>query len=145
MTERFFTITMTDLVHDDDFDGGRRFVTDWKGSDDRFWRVSSVENSRALETMIFATDGNGEVDYFDLDCVKEFIGSREEQGRFLQGFLERQMEQVRQREIEAFGDGSGHTEPMSISPHTTVLMDRFCDLYGGVAIDEMDEDEGRPH
>lgn len=120
MTSKYFTISLSAVAHDDEFREGRRFATDWKGSDGRMWRVSSVDHESATETMVFLCM-DGEPTYFDLDSNKEFTNSRCEHGRFLQEYLQREL---------------GNS--------TMVLMERFCDLYGAVAIDEMDEDEGRP-
>ena len=135
MSKRFFNIKMSDLVYDDEFHNGRRFTTDWTGSDGSVWRVSSVDNPRTTETMIFKVEEDGEVNYFDLDCVKEFVGTREMQGRFLQEYLQRVLDRAHAEYVAPYVN----EEPQM------VLMDRFTDLYGGVAIDEMDEDEGRPH
>lgn len=131
----YFNIKMSNLAHDDDFDGGRRFATDWTGSDGSVWRVSSVDNSRAHETMIFKVEEDGEVNYFDLDAKREYMGTREMQGRFLQEYLQRVFDRAH----------ADHVAPYVNEDPQMVLMDRFSDLHGGVAIDEMDEDEGRPH
>lgn len=135
MTSKYFTISLSAVAHDDEFREGRRFATDWKGSDGRMWRVSSVDHESATETMIFLCL-DGEPTYFDLDAMKEFTNSRCEHGRFLQEYLQRELEYNLR-----VADGEGESDP---DLPTTVLMDRFSDLYGAVAIDEMDEDEGRP-
>lgn len=135
MTSKYFTISLSAVAHDDEFREGRRFATDWKGSDGRMWRVSSVDHESATETMVFLCM-DGEPTYFDLDSNKEFTNSRCEHGRFLQEYLQRELDYNR-----AVAEGEGSLDP---DFPTMVLMDRFSDLYGAVAIDEMDEDEGRP-
>jgi len=135
MTEsNYYELTLSGVAYDDTFQGGPRFATDWQGSDGRMWRVSSLDNDRTTETMIFAME-NGEPNYFDLDAVKRFIGSRTEQGGFLQEYLQRELDYNRK-----VADGEGELDP---EMPTMVLRNRFCDLYGALAIDELDEDELR--
>ena len=78
------------IAHEDDFAGGVRFATDWKGEDGRMWRVSSVDHSTATETMIFPMK-DGEPIYFDIDGIKKYMGSKREHGEFLAEVLQREL------------------------------------------------------
>jgi hypothetical protein len=93
MANGTFDLTFDSIAHEDDFGGGVRFATDWKGEDGRMWRVSSVDHSTATETMIFLMM-DGEPTYFDLDGVKEYMGSSRDHGEFLAEYLQRELDQV---------------------------------------------------
>ena len=88
-------------VHNDDFNGGRRFATDWKGEDGRVWRVSSITNSYTTETMIFRLTIDDEVIYFDLDVRKEYMENKRDHGAFLAEYLQRELNRVNEEEHEA--------------------------------------------
>ena len=95
-----FDLTFDREVHNDDFNGGRRFATDWKGEDGRMWRVSSVTNSMTTETMIFAFIDD-EVTYFDLDAIRVFMETTRDHGTFLAEYLQRELNRLDEEEHEA--------------------------------------------
>ena len=99
MTNGTFDLTFDSIAHEDDFAGGVRFATDWKGENGMMWRVSSVDHSTATETMIFPIAEDGEPMYFDLDGIKEYMSSKQEHGAFLAEVLQRELEKsIRLRE-----------------------------------------------
>tara|TARA_Y100000385_G_C13037670_1_gene613788 strand:- start:562 stop:855 length:294 start_codon:yes stop_codon:yes gene_type:complete len=66
---------------------GDRFATNWTVGKERF-RVSSVDNSNARETMIFRIEEDGSVNYFDLWAEKIFYSNASQHAKFFQEFLE---------------------------------------------------------
>ena len=98
MANGTFDLTFDSVAHEDDFSGGPRYATDWKGEDGRMWRVSSVDHSTATETMIFPMI-DGEPIYFDLDGVKEYMGSKREHGEFLAEALQRDFDREHDKHV----------------------------------------------
>ena len=99
MANGTFDLTFDSIAHEDDFGGGVRFATDWKGEDGRMWRVSSVDHSTATETMIFPME-DGEPIYFDIDGIKKYMGSKREHGAFLAEALQRELNREHDRFME---------------------------------------------
>jgi len=86
------TITKFDGVAYDDKapDGpnrGARFATDWTVGEERF-RVSSVDNNTARESMIFRIMENGEPTYLDLWSDKFFYTNASQHAKFLAEMIE---------------------------------------------------------
>ena len=93
MANGTFDLFFDSVAHEDDFAGGARYATDWKGEDGRMWRVSSVDHSTATETMIFPMK-DGEPIYFDIDGIKQYMGSKREHGAFLAEALQRELNEA---------------------------------------------------
>ncbi len=87
MFDTSMTCKYNGVAHDDDFDGGRRYATDWTVGKDRY-RVSSVDNAKTTETMLFRIEEDGEVNYFDLRAEREFLSNASQHAKFLSEFLE---------------------------------------------------------
>ena len=91
MFDTSMTCKYNGVAHDDKApDGpnrGARYATDWTAGEERF-RVSSVENTRTTETMIFKIMENGEPSYFDLWADREFRTNASQHAKFFQEFLD---------------------------------------------------------
>ena len=98
MANGTFDLTFDSIAHEDDFAGGRRYATNWKGEDGRMWRVSSVDHSSATETMIFPMK-DGEPIYFDLDGIKEYMGRSRDHGAFLAEALQRDFDREHDKHV----------------------------------------------
>tara|TARA_R110002012_G_scaffold75411_1_gene190568 strand:- start:1275 stop:1553 length:279 start_codon:yes stop_codon:yes gene_type:complete len=66
--------------------GGERFSTIWLVNGKPFL-VSSVNNNHTVETMLFPVI-NGEVDYMERWCEKEYLSNPSQHANFINAYLE---------------------------------------------------------
>ena len=123
MANGTFDLTFDSVAHEDDFSGGPRYATDWKGEDGRMWRVSSVDHRTATETMIFPME-DGEPIYFDIDGIKKYMGSKREHGAFLAEYLQRELDREHDRFMETWLESA--TEGFDYGRRPTAVRLRGC-------------------
>ena len=68
--------------------GGEQFSTIWLVNGKPFI-VSSVNNNHTVETMLFPVI-NGEVDYMERWCEKEYLSNPSQHANFINAYLEYQ-------------------------------------------------------
>ena len=78
--------TFVEVLYDDTLNNGPRFGTVWSWLDRKFL-VSSVDHDWAKETMVFAIEEDGEVNYLDLWADREFRSTRDEHESVMLRFM----------------------------------------------------------
>jgi hypothetical protein len=78
--------TFVEVLYDDTYQNGPRFVTAWSWLDRKFV-VSSVDHDWAKETMVFPMHEDGEVNYIDLWADLEFRSTKEQHESVMLRFM----------------------------------------------------------